>query len=82
MDEVRSYVRLDLPAVFLARPRERLFHFILEFPCWKGLRADSEEKREPVSGINAGVVDSLKVLDPQRPIREADIGSTSPDVRK
>ncbi len=42
-------------------------------PCWKGLRADSEEKREPVSGINAGVVDSLKVLDPQRPIREADI---------
>jgi hypothetical protein len=42
-------------------------------PCWKGLGADSEEKREPVSGINAGVVDSLKVLDPQRPIREADI---------
>ena len=42
-------------------------------PCWKGLRADSEEKREPVSGINAGVVDSLKVLDPQRPIREADM---------
>ena len=40
-------------------------------PCWKGLRADSEEKREPVSGINAGVVDSLKVLDPKRPIREA-----------
>ncbi len=42
-------------------------------PCWKGLRADSEEKREPVSDFNAGVVDSLKVLDPQRPIREADI---------
>ena len=42
-------------------------------PCWKGLRADSEEKREPVSDIDAGVVDSLKVLDPQRPIREADI---------
>src|SRR6185503_14391868 len=39
-------------------------------PCWKGLGANSEEKREPVSGINAGVVDSLKVLDPQRPIRE------------
>jgi len=33
-------------------------------PCWKGLRADSEEKREPVSDIDAGVVDSLKVLDP------------------
>ena len=33
-------------------------------PCWKGLCADSEEKREPVSDINAGVVDSLKALDP------------------
>ncbi len=42
-------------------------------PCWKGLGADSEEKREPVSDINAGVVDSLKALDPKRPIREADI---------
>ena len=40
-------------------------------PCWKGLCADSEEKREPVSDINAGVVDSLKALDPERPIREA-----------
>ena len=36
--------------------------------------ADSEEKREPVSDIDTAVVDSLKVLDPKRPIREADIG--------
>jgi hypothetical protein len=41
-----------------------LFHLILEIPCWKGLGADSEEKREPVSDFNAGVVDSLKALDP------------------
>jgi len=33
-------------------------------PCWKGLRADSEEKREPVSDIDAVVVDGLKALDP------------------
>ena len=33
-------------------------------PCWKGLGADSEEKREPVGDINAVVVDSLKALDP------------------
>ena len=39
-------------------------------PCWKGLGADFEEKRELVSDIDAGVVDSLKALDPQRPIRE------------
>jgi hypothetical protein len=30
----------------------------------KGLGAESEEKREPVSGIDTGAVDSLKVLDP------------------
>ncbi len=35
--------------------------------------AESEEKREPVSDIDTGVADSLKVLDPRRPIREADI---------
>ena len=43
-------------------------------PYWKGPGADSEEKREPASDLNTAVVDSLKVLDPNRPIREADIG--------
>jgi hypothetical protein len=38
-----------------------------------GLGAESEEKREPASDIEAAVVDSLKVLDPERPIREADM---------
>ena len=33
-------------------------------PCWKGLRADSEEKREPVSDIDTAVVDSLTCLTP------------------
>ena len=32
----------------------------------------SEEKHEPVSDIHTATVDSLKVLDPNRPIREAD----------
>ena len=41
---------------------------------YKGLGADSEEKHEPVSDIDTAVVDSLKVLDPHRPIREAGIG--------
>ena len=35
--------------------------------------ADSEEKREPASDIDTGVVDSLKALDLDRPIREADM---------
>src|SRR3974390_3714403 len=53
-------------AVKIVPPRPRI-------PVWKGLGADSEEKREPVSDIDTAVVDSLKVLDPKRPIREADI---------
>ncbi len=41
---------------------------------YKGLRAESEEKHEPVSDIDTGVVNSLIALDPKWPIREADIG--------
>ena len=44
----------------------------LRIPSWKGLGADSEEKREPAGDIDT-VVDGLNVLDPKRPIREADI---------
>ena len=40
-----------------------------------GPGADSGEKREPVGDIDIAVVDSLEVLDPRRPIREADIGN-------
>ncbi len=36
---------------------------------------DSEETREPVSDIDTAAADSLKALDPKRPIREADIES-------
>jgi len=39
----------------------------------KGLGADSEEKHEPVSDIHTVAVDSLIALDPNRPIREADM---------
>ena len=47
-------------------PRSRI-------PSWKGLGADSEEKHEPASDIDTVLVDCLKALDPNRPIREADI---------
>ena len=49
----------------------------LRIPSWKGLGADSEEKREPAGDIDTAVVDSLKVLDPKRPIREADVVRTA-----
>ena len=41
----------------------------------KGLNADFEEKREPVSDVDTVVVvKSLNALDTYQPIREADIG--------
>src|ERR1039457_950131 len=51
----------------------RCLNFLTKKAPYKGLGADSEEKREPVSDINTAVVDSLKVLDLKWPIREADI---------
>jgi hypothetical protein len=50
-----------------------LFHLVLESQDGRALGADSEEKHEPVSDIDTAAADSLKVLDPERPIREADI---------
>ena len=41
---------------------------MMEGPC-----ADSEDQHEPASDIDTALVDSLKVLDPKRPIREADV---------
>jgi len=48
---------------------------------YKGLGADSEEKREPASDIDTAEVDSLKVLDPEWPIREADMRELPRNVR-
>src|SRR5271169_3365575 len=50
----------------------------LRIPYWKGLGADSEEKHEPVGDTNTAKMNSLKVLDPKRPIREADIARSAP----
>jgi hypothetical protein len=42
---------------------------------------DRGEKHKPVSDIDAAVVvDSLKVLDPKRPIREADVIAAATNV--
>jgi hypothetical protein len=50
-----------------------LFRLVLESHDGRAPGADSEEKHEPVSDIDTVVVGSLKVLDPERPIREADM---------
>ena len=46
----------------------------------EGPRADSEEKHEPASDIDTAWMDSLKVLDPEGPIREADMPSATSKV--
>ena len=43
--------------------------------------ADSEEKHEPAGDIDTAVVDSLKALDPKRPIREADMRECTAHIR-
>ena len=49
-----------------------MFRLVLESHDGRAPGADSEEKHEPVSDIDTVVVDSLKALDPEWPIREAD----------
>jgi hypothetical protein len=63
----------DACALAQAKAAQKIVPPRPRIPRWNGLGADSEEKREPVSDIDTVVVDSLKVLDPKRPIREADI---------
>jgi hypothetical protein len=51
----------------------RIKELVENLPDIAEFGADSEEKHEPVSDIDTAAVDSLKVLDPERSIREADI---------
>src|SRR6266403_5941325 len=80
MDEVSSHVCLVLPSTD-GKAARKIVPPRLRIPYWKGLGADSEEKHEPVSDIDTVVVDSLKALDPKRPIREADIAERRCHVR-
>jgi hypothetical protein len=50
-----------------------LFHLVFESHDGTAFGADSEEKHEPASDVDTVVVDSLKALDPKRPIREAEV---------
>jgi hypothetical protein len=77
MDEVSSHVRLDPAVTLTVRPTERLFRLVPESHDGRAPGADSEEKHEPVSDIETVVVDSLKALDPEWPIREADMTARS-----
>ena len=72
MDEVSSSVRLDLPSKSDGKAALQIVPPHLRIPCWKGLGAASEEKRELASDLDTVAVDSLNALDLEWPIREAD----------
>jgi Transposase len=54
MDEVNSHVRLDLPSLD-GKAARKIVPPRLRILWWKGLSAESEEKREPASYINPAV---------------------------
>src|SRR5262245_57809002 len=72
MDEGEFACPLGPTVRLTARPPERLFRLVLESHHGRAPGADSEEKHEPASDIDTVAVDSLKALDPEWPIREAD----------
>ena len=71
MDEVSSFGRLDLPFLWTARPPVRLFHLVLDSHDGRALVPSPKRSASPRETSTTTAVDSLKALDPQRPIREA-----------
>src|SRR6266404_4561620 len=71
---VREVKVASEPEALLAVLKNLAYHFKrIGLEAGRAPGADSEEKHEPVSDIDTVVVDSLKALDPEWPIREADI---------
>jgi hypothetical protein len=62
------------------RPPLRSFHLVLEPHDGRAFGADSGEKHEPAGDIDTPIRDSQIALDPNRPIREADIECCLPQV--
>jgi hypothetical protein len=81
MDEVSSHVRLDLPTT-AARSPQRLFRLVFGSHDGRAQCADSVEKHEPASDVSIAAVDSLKALDPNEPIRKADIRVSRPTLQR
>ena len=67
------------PAVRLtARPPNRLFYLVLESHDGRALVPIPKRSASP-RDVDTALVDSLKALDPNRPIREADIRGNGAD---
>src|SRR5512136_1408932 len=63
-----------------ARPPLRSFHLVFEPHDGRALAPIPKRSTSPRVTLAPPVVDSLKALDPNRPIREADIGGSPPQT--
>jgi hypothetical protein len=59
-----------------------LLHLVLESHTGRALVPIPKRSACPVDDVDTAVMDSLKVLDPEPPIREADLIVTRADVWK
>ena len=82
MDEVSSHFRLDPTVSLTARPTIRLFHLVFETHYGRALVPSPKRSASPRATSTHCNVDSLKVLDPERPIREADVRTYGLLLRK
>ena len=80
MDEVRSHVCLDLPSLD-GKADPKIVPLILESHTGRAIVPIPKRSTSPQATSTLEWLDSLKALDPNRPIREADIFDEQTNVR-
>jgi hypothetical protein len=75
MDEVSSYVRLDLPSLD-GKAARKIVHLVFESYGGRALVPSPKRSASPRATSTLQWRIGLKALDPERPIREADIGGS------
>ena len=79
MDEVRSHVCLDLPSLD-GKADPKIVPLILESHTGRAIVPIPKRSTSPQATSTLEWLDSLKALDPNRPIREADMPKNAIDV--
>jgi len=80
MDEVRSHVCLDLPS-FDGKADPKIVPLILESHTGRAFAPSPKRSTSPQATSTLEWLDSLKALDPNRPIREADMSLNAENIR-
>src|SRR5262249_21876508 len=80
MDEVRSHVCLDLPSLD-GKADPKIVPLIIESHTGRAFAPSPKRSTSPQATSTLEWLDSLKALDPNRPIREADMGFSTAGSR-